>query len=129
MDVAFLGLGQMGSGMAGQLIEAGHRVTVWNRDAGKTASFERRGAAVAANPAAAAGAGTVMTMLANDEAVEAVAFGEAGILSAASSTSPAAPSASPSPSDWRRPMRVPASASCRPRCSAAPMSARPANCP
>ena len=82
MDVGFLGLGQMGSGMAGQLIEAGHRVAVWNRDTGKTAPFERRGASVAASPAAAARTGIVMTMLANDDAVEAVAFGDAGILSA-----------------------------------------------
>jgi 3-hydroxyisobutyrate dehydrogenase-like beta-hydroxyacid dehydrogenase len=43
MDVAFLGLGQMGFGMAGQLIEAGHRVVVWNRDAAKSAPFGERG--------------------------------------------------------------------------------------
>ncbi len=82
MDVAFLGLGQMGSGMAGRLIEAGHRVSVWNRDTAKSTPFEQRGASVAASPKAAARAGIVMTMLANDDAVEAVVFGDAGILSA-----------------------------------------------
>lgn len=82
MDVALLGLGQMGSGMAGQLIEAGHNVTVWNRDAAKARPFQQRGASVAASPRDAAHAGVVMTMLANDDAVEAVVFGDDGILSA-----------------------------------------------
>lgn len=82
MDVAFIGLGQMGSGMAGQLIDAGHRVSVWNRDATKSLPFEQRGALIAPTLEAAARAGFVMTMLANDEAVEAVVFGENGILCA-----------------------------------------------
>ncbi|NOG72227.1 NAD(P)-dependent oxidoreductase [Roseicella sp. DB1501] len=84
MDVAFLGLGQMGTGMVGRLIEAGHRVTVWNRDGAKAAPFAARGARVAASPAEAAQVGTVMTMLANDAAVEAVVLGEAGLLAAGS---------------------------------------------
>ncbi len=82
MDVGFVGLGQMGSGMAGQLIAAGHRVTIWNRDPAKTRPLAERGAAVARDPAGAAAAGVVFTMLANDAAVEAVVFGEGGILSA-----------------------------------------------
>ena len=82
MDVAFLGVGQMGSGMVGQLLEAGHRVTVWNRDAARTMPFKPRGASVAASPKAAARVGVVMTMLANDHAVESVVFGGDGILSA-----------------------------------------------
>ncbi|RAI59952.1 NAD(P)-dependent oxidoreductase [Roseicella frigidaeris] len=82
MEVAFLGLGQMGTGMVGRLLEAGHRVTVWNRDGAKSAPFAARGAQVAASPAAAARAGTAMTMLANDAAVEAVVFGAAGLLAA-----------------------------------------------
>ncbi len=36
MKVAFVGLGQMGGGMAARLVAAGHQVTVWNRDASKT---------------------------------------------------------------------------------------------
>ena len=81
MDVAMVGLGQMGSGMAGRLIDAGHRVTVWNRDPAKAEPFTRRGASIAATPAEAR-SGAVMTMLANDEAVEAVVFGGAGTLAA-----------------------------------------------
>lgn len=82
MNVAMIGLGQMGSGMAGQLMKAGHHVTVWNRDRAKAAPFAERGATVAVTPADAARAGIVFTMLANDAAVEAVVFGENGLLSA-----------------------------------------------
>lgn len=80
MDVAMIGLGQMGSGMAGRLIDAGHQVTVWNRDVAKAKPFLDRGATAAATPAEAARAGVVLTMLANDEAVEAVVFGRDGLL-------------------------------------------------
>ena len=69
MDAAFIGLGQMGSGMTDNLVAAGHQVTVWNRDRTKAEPFAARGATVAADLAAAARAGTVMTMLANDAAV------------------------------------------------------------
>ncbi len=82
MDFGMIGLGQMGSGMAGQLIEAGHRVTVWNRDPAKAAPFGERGAIVAVSPVEAARAGVVLTMLANDDALEAVAFGDGGLLGA-----------------------------------------------
>jgi 3-hydroxyisobutyrate dehydrogenase-like beta-hydroxyacid dehydrogenase len=82
MDVAFIGLGQMGSGMADNLVAASHQVTVWNRDRAKAEPFATRGAKVAADLAAAARAGTVMTMLADDAAVEAVVFGDGGLLAA-----------------------------------------------
>lgn len=78
MDVGFLGVGQMGSGMAGRLLEAGHRVTVWNRSAGKAEALAGRGARVADSPAEAARAGIVFSMLANDAAVEAVTSAKAG---------------------------------------------------
>ncbi|WJH38752.1 NAD(P)-dependent oxidoreductase (plasmid) [Aliirhizobium terrae] len=80
MDVSFIGLGQMGSGMADNLVAAGHQVTVWDR--AKAEPFAARGAQVAADLAAAARAGTVMTMLADDAAVEAVVFGDGGLLAA-----------------------------------------------
>jgi 3-hydroxyisobutyrate dehydrogenase-like beta-hydroxyacid dehydrogenase len=80
MEVGFVGLGQMGSPMVAQLIDAGHRLTVWNRDTAKTEPFLKRGASAAARPADAAGSGIVITMLANDEALEAVSFGKGGLL-------------------------------------------------
>ena len=76
---AFLGLGQMGSAMAANLIKAGHRVRVWNRTPAAADKLVREGAERAATPAEAArDASVVFTMLANDEAVESVAFGDHG---------------------------------------------------
>jgi 3-hydroxyisobutyrate dehydrogenase-like beta-hydroxyacid dehydrogenase len=72
MDVGFIGLGRMGQGMAKHLIDAGHKVTLRNRDRRKAAALESAGAIVAASPAEAAAAGVVITMLANDAALEAV---------------------------------------------------------
>ncbi|MFE0023775.1 NAD(P)-dependent oxidoreductase [Amycolatopsis sp. NPDC059021] len=51
--VTVLGLGAMGSALAGALLTAGHPVTVWNRSAGKAAPLVERGA-VAAETASAA---------------------------------------------------------------------------
>jgi 3-hydroxyisobutyrate dehydrogenase-like beta-hydroxyacid dehydrogenase len=82
MDAALIGLGQMGSGMADNLLTAGHKLTVWNRDGAKAEPFAARGATIAADLATAARAGTVMTMLADDAAVEAVVFGDGGLLAA-----------------------------------------------
>lgn len=82
MDVGFVGIGQMGAGMAGRLMEAGHRVAVWNRDPSKVDAFVARGARQASSPADAARAGIVITMLANDQALEAVTEGAGGLLSA-----------------------------------------------
>lgn len=84
MELGFIGLGKMGSGIAANLVAAGHQVTVWNRDRTNAEPFAERGATVAADLAAAAHAGTVMTMLADDVAVEAVVLGDGGLLAAGS---------------------------------------------
>jgi 3-hydroxyisobutyrate dehydrogenase-like beta-hydroxyacid dehydrogenase len=80
--IGVIGLGSMGSGIAGRLLDTGHAVTVFNRTASVAAPFAARGATVAANPAAAAAGGLVITMVANDAALEQVAAGEHGILAA-----------------------------------------------
>ena len=82
MKVGFLGLGQMGSAMVGNLLKAGHEVTVWNRSPGKADALVAVGARLADSPAAAAQGEVVMSMLADDAAVEAVVHGEGGILAA-----------------------------------------------
>jgi 3-hydroxyisobutyrate dehydrogenase-like beta-hydroxyacid dehydrogenase len=83
MKVGFIGLGQMGSGMATCLVEAGHDVTVWNRTRAKTEPLRAKGASVADTPAdACAGAEAVFTILSDDHAVEEVTFGDDGILRA-----------------------------------------------
>lgn len=78
MRVGFIGLGHMGSGMAGSLIRAGHEVIAYNRTRAKAEALS--GATVANSIADACRVDAVFTMLANDEAVEAVAFGKDGII-------------------------------------------------
>ncbi|HEX4808855.1 MAG TPA: NAD(P)-dependent oxidoreductase [Bryobacteraceae bacterium] len=83
MRIAFIGLGKMGSGIAWNLLEAGHQLTVYNRSPEKTKRFADRGAAVADSPAEACrNCEAALTMLADDQAVEAVVFGKDGIASA-----------------------------------------------
>jgi 3-hydroxyisobutyrate dehydrogenase len=81
--VAFIGLGRMGLGMAGRLLDAGHDVAVYNRTAGKAAPLAARGARLAASPRAAAdGAAAVFSMVADDAASRAVWLGDEGALAA-----------------------------------------------
>ncbi|MFL5259133.1 MAG: NAD(P)-dependent oxidoreductase [Hyphomicrobiales bacterium] len=80
MRIGLIGLGQMGSGMAKALLKAGHDVTVWNRSPGKTNEIRASGGEVASDPAGAAQGEAVITMLADDAAVEAVVFGDQGVL-------------------------------------------------
>jgi 3-hydroxyisobutyrate dehydrogenase len=64
--IALLGLGLMGSGMAGHLLDAGYPLTIWNRTPGKAQALEARGARLAKSPReAAAGAAVVISMLAD----------------------------------------------------------------
>ncbi len=79
MKVAFLGMGVMGSPMAGHLVAAGHRVTVFNRTAAKAEAWRsRHGGTVAPTPAAAAkGAEIVFACLGNDDDVRRVVYGPA----------------------------------------------------
>jgi 3-hydroxyisobutyrate dehydrogenase len=80
VKVVFCGLGNMGTPMATRLIEAGQDVTVWNRTVERTAGLSARGATVAPTPSeAAVDADVVITMLADDRAVESVLFGPDGI--------------------------------------------------
>jgi 3-hydroxyisobutyrate dehydrogenase-like beta-hydroxyacid dehydrogenase len=80
MEVGFIGLGQMGGAIAGNLVKAGHDVTVWNRSADKTGALVEAGARRAETPAGATTGSVVFTMLANDDAVESVVFGADGVL-------------------------------------------------
>ena len=84
MDVGFIGLGAMGSGMAGKLLEAGHSVTVYNRSPAKAELFAARGAKVASSIAETCRGDAVFTMLADDNAVHEVVFGARGVLAKSS---------------------------------------------
>lgn len=82
MRIGFVGLGQMGSAIAANLLKAGHDLIVWNRSPEKADALVEQGATRAATPAEAAAGEVVFSMLADDRAVEAVTFGEHGLLSA-----------------------------------------------
>src|SRR6202051_719416 len=82
MDVGFIGLGHMGTPMVRNLLKAGHRVTVHNRTRGKAETLAREGAKVADRVADACRNDVLITMLADDAAVEGVVFGDGGALSA-----------------------------------------------
>ena len=80
--ISYLGLGNMGGGMASNLLKGGYKLTVWNRSVEKCEPFARKGARVAGTPAdAVRNAELVMYSLSNDKAVEEVVFGAKGILS------------------------------------------------
>jgi 3-hydroxyisobutyrate dehydrogenase-like beta-hydroxyacid dehydrogenase len=80
MNIAFLGLGEMGGGVARNLIKHGHTVIAWNRSPGPAEAIQAQGAKIAATPAEAArGAEIAITLLADDEAVYSVTFGENGL--------------------------------------------------
>jgi 3-hydroxyisobutyrate dehydrogenase-like beta-hydroxyacid dehydrogenase len=69
----------MGMPMARNLVRAGHDVAAYNRTRSKADELAKDGARTADTPAAAAeGAEVVITMLADDHAVEDVVFGEDG---------------------------------------------------
>ncbi len=78
--VAFLGLGVMGSPMAGHLAAAGHQVTVYNRTAAKAEAWaQRHGGAFRTTPReAAAGADIVFACVGNDDDLRAVTLGADG---------------------------------------------------
>ncbi len=83
-NVALLGLGTMGAGMAANLLKAGFSLTVYNRTSAKAQVLVGAGAHFASTPAAAAkGASVIISMLADDAASREVWLGEEGALEAA----------------------------------------------
>jgi 3-hydroxyisobutyrate dehydrogenase-like beta-hydroxyacid dehydrogenase len=81
LRLAFLGLGNMGAPLAQLLVQDGFSLTVWNRSREKLAAVVAAGAKAAATPAEAArDADLVLTLLADDQAVEAVTLGPDGLI-------------------------------------------------
>ena len=80
MHIGFIGLGQMGAGMAANLVKAGHDVTVYNRTRAKAEALVAQGAKAAASVSDTCRGDAVITMLANDYAVENVVLGDEGII-------------------------------------------------
>jgi 3-hydroxyisobutyrate dehydrogenase-like beta-hydroxyacid dehydrogenase len=72
MHIGFIGLGQMGRGMASRLLEAGHRLTVWNRSTAPARALAARGATAVERAEETLAAEVVVSMLADDAAVHAI---------------------------------------------------------
>ncbi|GAB3886957.1 NAD(P)-dependent oxidoreductase [Spirosoma agri] len=83
MNIAFIGLGQMGQAIAHNLLKRNHTLTVFNRSRAKADTLIQAGAHWADTPASAvAEAEVVFTMLSDDAALHEVALGEFGFLAA-----------------------------------------------
>jgi 3-hydroxyisobutyrate dehydrogenase-like beta-hydroxyacid dehydrogenase len=81
MRVGFVGIGNMGTVMARNLIKAGHTLSVYNRTRSRAEELHPLGAIVARTPGeAATGADALITMVANDAAVEDVIFGPGNVI-------------------------------------------------
>lgn len=81
MRIAFLGLGNMGAGMAARLLTAGHSVSVYNRTASKSTPLQILGARVADSPRSAAHkADVIVGMTADDGSSRSMWLGENGAL-------------------------------------------------
>jgi 3-hydroxyisobutyrate dehydrogenase-like beta-hydroxyacid dehydrogenase len=81
MKLGFVGLGSMGFAMAESLLSQGHQLFVYNRTHEKAQPLHEAGARICATPGETArDAEIVISMLADDSAVEAVTLGPTGIL-------------------------------------------------
>jgi 3-hydroxyisobutyrate dehydrogenase-like beta-hydroxyacid dehydrogenase len=79
-EIGFIGLGAMGLPMAANLLAAGHRVIVWNRTASKAEPLIAKGATLADHAAdTATPGGVLVTMVADDAALEELVLGEPAV--------------------------------------------------
>lgn len=79
MRIGFIGLGNMGAAIAANLLGAGHEVTVYNRSAARGDALVEKGALRAEAVADACHGEVVFTMLADDDAVHHVTFGDTDV--------------------------------------------------
>ena len=80
--IGWLGTGRMGAAMAARLLDAGERVTVWNRTSSKTGPLAVRGAAVAGTLADLGRCDIVFVMVAGPSDLAEVVTGPGGLLAA-----------------------------------------------
>ncbi len=81
MDIGWIGLGDMGSVIVPRLLDAGHRVTGWNRTPAKAEPLLAGGMEWAGSPREVAGASEIVFSIVTDgAAVRAVALGDDGVV-------------------------------------------------
>ena len=84
VKLGFIGLGNMGSRIAGRLIDHGYKLSAYDSDATKVEGLARRGAVAAKNiPELVATADVILSCLTNDEAVQDVYGGSRGVFAVA----------------------------------------------
>jgi 3-hydroxyisobutyrate dehydrogenase-like beta-hydroxyacid dehydrogenase len=66
MKIGFIGIGRMGSGMAENLIRAGHELILYSRSREKAEALSKLGASVTDSIAEAGRGEVIWTMLADD---------------------------------------------------------------
>lgn len=76
-EVAVIGLGHMGSGLAKALVASGRSVTVWNRSSGKSEALERLGALKAETPADAIASSSTLIVCLSDYAATSIVLHDA----------------------------------------------------
>ena len=80
LTVGWIGMGRMGYPMAERLVDAGHDVHVWNRTRAKAEPLAAKGAVLVDAPRDLASVDVLFTMVATGADVEAVYFGENGVM-------------------------------------------------
>ena len=80
MKVGWIGLGNMGLPMARNILKAGHQLVVYNRTQSRAEALRADGASVASSPVDAAAAPILVTMVADDPALEDLIFGAGKVL-------------------------------------------------
>lgn len=82
MQVGFIGLGAMGTGIVPRLLNAGHTVTGWNRTRSRAGPLLKAGMRWADSPRAVASqSDVVFSILTDATAVREIALGEKGVVS------------------------------------------------
>jgi 3-hydroxyisobutyrate dehydrogenase-like beta-hydroxyacid dehydrogenase len=82
-DIAWIGVGKMGSAMVSRLLESGYRLTLFDSNRACLSPFATQGARLAASAASAVqGVQLVITMVPGDRELEHIALGDQGMLSA-----------------------------------------------
>lgn len=79
MKIGFLGLGNMGQAIAGNLLKGGHELRVWNRSPNAAQPLVEQGAIAVSDPGQAFAADVVFSMLADDKALRSVLL-DSGLL-------------------------------------------------
>ncbi len=103
LKIGWIGLGNMGTPMAKNLLKAGFEVTVYNRTAAKAAPLQEAGARLAVSAAAIwADADVVITMVSDDGALREIHQGKDGLLAGAAGNGAAAAGGGAAGTEQRR---------------------------